>query len=93
MPTLPRRTCTVTPDEEAEPREYPEYILPNSDFGDPECCGLFYAVDRGDTADITCNECGFVLRTERMSDVQRVRWIPCNCRSMSLPRGAPIAVR
>jgi hypothetical protein len=37
--------------------EYPDYVLPHSDFGDPDCCGLFFPVERGDSADITCNEC------------------------------------
>src|SRR4051794_13429931 len=35
--------------------EYPEYILPHSDFGDPECCGLLFPVSRGRAADLTCN--------------------------------------
>jgi hypothetical protein len=55
------------------PREYPEYMLPHSDFGDPECCGLFFPVERGDEADLTCNECGFVLRTVPRADLRRVQ--------------------
>jgi hypothetical protein len=33
-----------------EPREYPEYILPHAEFGDPECCGLLFGVESGDDA-------------------------------------------
>jgi len=51
--------------------EYPEYILPHSDFGDPECCGLFFPLVHGDVADIKCNECGFVLCTVPVADL---RW-------------------
>ena len=56
-----------------EPREYPEYILPHAEFGDPECCGLFLPRERGDLADLTCNECGFVLRTVPLADLRRVQ--------------------
>ena len=51
--------------------EYPEYILPHSEFGDPECCGLLFPVERGDLADITCNECGKIFRTVRVGDLWR----------------------
>jgi hypothetical protein len=40
------------------------------DWGDKECCGCLEAVVRGEQADITCNECGAVVRTvpvERVS--------------------------
>ena len=57
--------------EEEEVREYPEWILPHSDFGDEECCGLFFSVERGDQADITCNECEFILKTVPASEVRR----------------------
>jgi hypothetical protein len=30
--------------------EHPEYILPHSAFGDPECCGVFFPIERGDSA-------------------------------------------
>jgi hypothetical protein len=33
------------------------------DWGDKECCGCLVAVERGDQANITCNECGAVVRT------------------------------
>ena len=56
-----------------EPREYPEYVLPHSEFGDPECCGLFFPCERGDVADLTCNECGFVLQTVPLADLCRVQ--------------------
>jgi RNase P subunit RPR2 len=51
--------------------EQPEYMLPHSDFGDPECCGLFCPIERGDSADITCNECGLVLKSVPVADLRR----------------------
>ena len=52
--------------------DYPAYILPHSEFGDPECCGLFFPeeTEAGDAA-ITCNECGFVIRTVFVADLQK----------------------
>lgn len=44
------------------PREYP-ILVPHSDHGDPECCGIVMPVIRGDLADLTCNECGAVIAT------------------------------
>jgi ribosomal protein S27E len=49
----------------------PEYILPHSDFGDPECCGLLLPFERGDFADIICNECGAIVRTVPTADLRR----------------------
>jgi hypothetical protein len=58
--------------DEDEVREYPEWVLPHSDFGDEECCGLFFPVERGDgQVDIMCNECEFVLKTDPASEVRR----------------------
>jgi len=54
-----------------EPREYPEDIVPHSDFGDPECCGLLFGIERGDMSDITCNECGVIVRTVPAADLTR----------------------
>jgi hypothetical protein len=42
-------------------REPPEFIVPHSEYGDPECCGLILAHVRGDEADLVCNECGKVM--------------------------------
>jgi hypothetical protein len=56
-----------------EPGDYSEYILRHSDFGDPECCGLFLSRERGDVADLRCNECGFVLQSVPVADLQRVQ--------------------
>ena len=48
---------------EEEIREYP-ILVPHSDYGDPECCGIIMAVEREDgQADLTCNDCGVVIRT------------------------------
>ena len=54
-----------------ECREHPEYILPHSDFGDPECSGLFFAIERGDRSDIQCNGCGVVLKSVRVAHLRR----------------------
>ena len=44
--------------------------IPHSCFGDPECCGCFNGLIRGDRADIECNECGFVCRNVPVSKLQ-----------------------
>ena len=49
----------------------PDYILPHSDFGDPECCGLLLPFERGDFVDIICNECGAIVRTVEVNDLNR----------------------
>jgi hypothetical protein len=49
----------------------PEHILPHSDFGDAECCGLLLPFERGDFADIICNECGATIQTVRAADLRR----------------------
>jgi hypothetical protein len=49
----------------------PEHILPHSDFGDAECCGLLLPFERGDFADIICNECGATIRTVRAAGLRR----------------------
>ena len=46
-----------------ETPEYPEYIICHSDHGDPECCGLLFAVKHDGSADFRCNECGAIVRT------------------------------
>ena len=46
-------------------------VLPHSDFGDPECCGCLAGVLCDDHAEITCNECGNVVRTVPAQDLQR----------------------
>ena len=44
---------------EGEP--YP--IIPHEDVEKVDCCGCLVVVERGDQADLTCNECGAVVRT------------------------------
>lgn len=34
----------------------------HADVGDPDCCGCIGTVIRVDVADITCNECGAVVK-------------------------------
>ena len=45
--------------------------LPHADFGDPECCGCLCGTIREQQADIVCNECGTVVRTVPVADLQR----------------------
>jgi hypothetical protein len=49
----------------------PQHILPHSDFGDPECCGLLLPFERGDFVDIICNECGANVQTVEAADLRR----------------------
>jgi len=42
-----------------------------ADFGAPDCGGCLVANVRGDQAEITCNECGTILRTVAVGDLQR----------------------
>jgi hypothetical protein len=53
-------------------REPPEFIVPHSDYGDPECCGLIFAEIRGEEADLVCNECGIVIRTVAAGEADKV---------------------
>jgi DNA-directed RNA polymerase subunit RPC12/RpoP len=55
-------------------REIEGPILPHSDFGDPDCCGTLWPLERPGqpgTADIICNECDAVVRTVPTADLQR----------------------
>jgi ribosomal protein S27E len=56
-PRLPREGVTAT-------------TLPQSDFGNPDCCGCLNGVITGGRAEIVCNECGAVLRTVPASELQ-----------------------
>src|SRR5215203_1954911 len=38
-------------------------IVAHSDIGDPDCCGCVFPVFRENEADITCNECGAIIKT------------------------------
>ena len=46
-------------------------IIGHADIGDPDCPGCIGPVIRGDVADITCNECGTVVRSVPFADLQR----------------------
>ena len=37
----------MSSDKKIEMREYPAFIVPHADYGDPECPGLVFAVVRG----------------------------------------------
>lgn len=47
----------------ARERRRPLYLVAHADFGDPECCGLLVIEPSGREANITCNQCGAVIRT------------------------------
>ena len=50
----------------------PEYpILAHADFGNPDCCGCIFAVNRGEEADIACDECGAIIRTVLPADLRQ----------------------
>jgi len=44
--------------------------IPHSDFGEPECCGCLVGVIQGETAVISCKECGAVVRTVPTTELQ-----------------------
>ena len=61
-------------------REYP-ILVPHSDYGDPDCCGIIMPFRNGEyidlkrnpgTADVDlmCNECAAVLRTVPVTEVE-----------------------
>ena len=43
--------------------QYRYPLVAHSDTGDPECCGSIFPVFRENEADITCNECGAIIKT------------------------------
>jgi hypothetical protein len=49
----------------------PQYVLPHSDFGAPECSGLLLPFEPGDFADIVRNECGAIIKTVNAADLRR----------------------
>jgi hypothetical protein len=49
-------------------------IVAHSDFGDEECCGCLYPVERGDMADLVCNECAAVVQTLPTADAEKTLW-------------------
>jgi hypothetical protein len=68
-PTISRRAARDEPyTQYVNP---PEYILPHSDFGDPQCCGLLLLFERGAFADVVCNECGAIVQTFEAADLRR----------------------
>jgi hypothetical protein len=50
-------------------RQYPEWIVPHADYGDPECCGLILPKLNGGAASLMCSECGAVIKTVAAADV------------------------
>jgi hypothetical protein len=45
-------------------------IIPHENVADVDCCGCLMVCPRGDQADIVCNECGGVIQTVPISDVE-----------------------
>jgi hypothetical protein len=45
-------------------------IIPHEDIADVDCCGCLMVRVRGGEADILCNECGAVIRTLAVGDVE-----------------------
>jgi hypothetical protein len=57
-------TCWDTIRQMSDPREHPPYIIAHSEHGDPDCCGVLFAVGReGCLVSFECNQCGAVVRT------------------------------
>jgi hypothetical protein len=42
---------------------YRYFIVAHSGTGDPDCCGCIFPVFREGVADITCNECGTIIKS------------------------------
>ena len=51
-------------------RELPP-IIPHADWGDPDCCGCMFPVQRGAVTDLICNECEAVIRTVGSAETTR----------------------
>jgi predicted RNA-binding Zn-ribbon protein involved in translation (DUF1610 family) len=47
-------------------------LNPHADWGDASCCGCITSVDHGDSTDLTCNECGAIIRTVPTADATSV---------------------
>src|SRR5437868_1624466 len=45
-------------------------IIPHGNVADVDCCGCLTVHTRGDQADIVCDECGAVIRTVAVGDVE-----------------------
>src|SRR4051794_11779809 len=47
-------------------------IIPHEWIGGKDCCGCLIVKERGELADLVCNECGQLVRTVPASDVPMV---------------------
>ena len=45
-------------------------IVPQSDVGVEGCCGCLCPVERGDEADLVCNECGAIIQIVPIAQVE-----------------------
>jgi hypothetical protein len=46
----------------------PYPIIPHEFVEKIDCCGCLVVIERGDLADLTCNECGAVVRTVQKAE-------------------------
>ena len=46
-------------------------MIPHAKFGAPRCCGCLRGIVRGSHADIVCNECGTVVRTVLIANLEK----------------------
>jgi|SRR6266446_2367231 len=60
--TRGRDECELNPDNLP--------IVPHSHVGDEDCCGCLMPVERGDQADLVCNECGALIQTVPIAQVE-----------------------
>ena len=47
-------------------------IVPHEDIASVDCCGCLLVQVRGELAEILCNECGAVVRTVPITDIEAV---------------------
>ena len=45
-------------------------LVPHADYGDQECCGIIMPVERGDRADLVCNECGAIISSVAVGEAE-----------------------
>jgi hypothetical protein len=69
--------------------EEPPILVPHQHCGNPDCCGIIMPVVRGDQADLTCNECGTVIRTVAAARLSR-RCCTWPCRADAAVKSAHV---
>ena len=64
-------TSNMDAPEDYECQPPPAILVPHADHGDPECPGLILPEVNGNTALLTCNDCGAVIRTVPASEAEQ----------------------